>query len=125
MNKYIKLTMILLVVFAVSGCGTIMGVKEMVNIDTNVSEAEILVNGVSVGEAPGAVIIKPKDVVSLKKDGYRDQVVPIFTKFNTWVIGNILLGGIPGLIVDAATGSMKMIEGNYFKANMKEVKGDN
>jgi len=125
MNKYIKLTMILLVVFAVSGCGTIMGVKEMVNIDTNVSEAEILVNGVSVGEAPGAVIIKPKDVVSLKKDGYRDQVVPIFTKFNTWVIGNILLGGIPGLIVDAATGSMKMIEGNYFKANMKEDKGDN
>ena len=100
------------------GCGSIMGVKEMVNIDTNVDKAEILVNGVSVAEAPGAVVIKPKDVVSLKKEGYRDQIVPIFTKFNSWVIGNIIFGGIPGLIIDAATGSLKAIEGNYFKANM-------
>ena len=103
-----------------TSCGTIMGVREVVTVDTNVEGADLYVNGVNQGSAPGQIQLKPKDVVTLKKDGYRDQFVPIYTKFNAAVIGNLIFGGIPGLIVDAVTGSLKKIDGTYFKANMQE-----
>ena len=43
----------------------------------------------------------------IEKEGYRTKEVEIKSKLNGWYIGNILLGGLIGmLIVDPATGAM-------------------
>jgi len=37
--------------------------------------------------------------------GYQTAQVPIGSTLNPWILGNIVLGGIPGLVVDSATGA--------------------
>ena len=45
--------------------------------------------------------------VTLKKDGYNPQVLTIASELDGWYIGNILFGGLIGLlIIDPLTGSM-------------------
>jgi hypothetical protein len=50
---------------------------------------------------------KPKlCAISLTKDGYQSAEVALARKMSGWYLGNILFGGIIGLIVDAANGAM-------------------
>ena len=65
----------LLVIFFFSSCGTIFGVREVVTIGTNVDNAEIFVNGVSVATAPNQLSLKPKDIVLLKQVGINPLVI--------------------------------------------------
>jgi hypothetical protein len=44
--------------------------------------------------------------ISLNKDGYQPAEVALARKMSGWYLGNILFGGIIGLIVDAANGAM-------------------
>jgi hypothetical protein len=50
--------------------------------------------------------------VVFKKDGYEPKKVNVECKLNGWYFGNILIGGLIGmLIVDPATGAMYKLEG--------------
>ena len=60
--------------------------------------------------------IKPKNMkkeeykITFTKDGYTQKVVNISAELDGWYIGNIMLGGIIGmLIVDPASGAMYKI----------------
>lgn len=44
--------------------------------------------------------------MKLAKDGYREQEIVFTKQMSPWYLANILLGGIIGLIVDAANGAM-------------------
>jgi hypothetical protein len=44
--------------------------------------------------------------ISLNKDGYQPKQVSLKKSMSGWYVGNILFGGIIGLIVDAANGAM-------------------
>lgn len=45
--------------------------------------------------------------IELKKDGHEPKIITVDSQLDGWYIGNILLGGIIGmLIVDPATGAM-------------------
>lgn len=49
--------------------------------------------------------------VKFTLNGYDEKIVPIECKVNGWYFGNILIGGILGmLIIDPATGAMYKIE---------------
>lgn len=70
---------------------------------------------VSSGVTPGQVTLKAGAGffdgelyrISYKKDGYQDQVTIVDTEVDGWYWGNIIFGGLIGmLIVDPATGSM-------------------
>lgn len=70
---------------------------------------------VSSGVTPGQVTLKAGAGffdgelyrISYKKDGYQDQVTMVDTEVDGWYWGNIIFGGLIGmLIVDPATGSM-------------------
>lgn len=51
--------------------------------------------------------------------GYNSSSVDIHKKFNGTTLWNIILGGIPGMAVDAATGAMMKPESNYYNLNMQ------
>lgn len=59
--------------------------------------------------------------IVMKKEGYTEQVVEIKATLDGWYIGNILFGGIIGLlIVDPATGAMwKLPEVQYISLGNK------
>ncbi len=42
-------------------------------------------------------------------DGYQEQTVNINRSLSAWIFGNIIFGGIPGIIVDAITGGWATI----------------
>ena len=67
------------------------------------------------GQTPATAILKSgagyfskaEYQVKLSSPGFEEQIIPINFKLNGWYFGNILIGGILGLlIIDPATGAM-------------------
>lgn len=79
-------------------------------------------NVVHSGTTPQTVTLKSGDgyfgsakyLITFKKEGFEDQTITLDTSFDGWYLGNILLGGLIGmLIVDPITGAMwKLPEGS-------------
>jgi len=94
-----------------SSCATVMsGAKSAVSYNSKPQGAKIILvdkKGESeVGITPKIVTTsnKVKSII-FKMEGYLDEPYPIrgYTRFNWWYMGNILLGGIPGMVVDLIT----------------------
>lgn len=73
------------------------------------------------GTTPGMAILKKKKgyfqpgdyAIYVSKDGYTPGIVPIGTRISWWYAGNIIFGGLIGLlIIDPATGAMWHLEEN-------------
>lgn len=58
--------------------------------------------------SPGAVRVLRSNYdmkITCTKDGWSSQPGTIPSKFNGWVLGNVLIGGIVGIIIDASNGA--------------------
>lgn len=59
--------------------------------------------------------------VKFQKEGYSEKIVPINFKIDGWYFGNILFGGIIGLlIIDPATGAMYKLDNEYINETLIE-----
>jgi hypothetical protein len=110
---------VLATVLFLAGCASIMsGRHAEVSIDSYPSNAHVVVRDrrgqqVASVNTPGKVTLKRKERIifparytaSIEAPGYQGAEVPIRSTVNPWVLGNVVLGGIPGLIVDNATGA--------------------
>jgi|SRR6185312_2585465 len=59
--------------------------------------------------SPGAVTVeKSKEDIQVRctKEGFQDGIATIPSNFEGWTVGNLLIGGIIGVGVDAATGAI-------------------
>lgn len=57
--------------------------------------------------------------VRFSSPGYEDRVVPVLFKLDGWYFGNIILGGVIGmLIVDPATGAMWKLETEFMNETL-------
>jgi hypothetical protein len=142
MNKkfsYIWMATISLLILAmVVGCATIMGKSspETLNIRSNPDQASVTITdekGTKIfeGKTPTTVSLgKKKGYFSGKKysvkfckDGCNDQTVTIDTKLTGWYFGNIIFGGLIGiLIVDPATGGMWTLDTNELDVTLETAK---
>lgn len=99
---------------AVSGCATIIkGSGQDIAVDSRPVEGADCVLHSSEGTwrltTPGSAHVdKSKNDITLtcQKVGYQDSTDTIPSGFQGWTLGNLLLGGIIGLGVDAGTGAM-------------------
>ena len=58
---------------------------------------------------PATVVVHRKPAkcsISLAKEGFKTEEVKLDKEMSPWYLGNILIGGIVGFIVDAANGAM-------------------
>jgi hypothetical protein len=104
---FAALTLALLVPLA--GCGTIMhGSTQDVSIASQPSGAEIRVNGIQNAETPALLVLERKrsHTLELTLDGYEPHQMQLQRSTSGWVWGNIVFGGLIGLVVDASTGGM-------------------
>lgn len=105
----------------VSGCASIVSDSRYpVAITSNPSGANFEIKNragavVHSGVTPGTVTLSAKAgyfkgetyTIVFHKDGYADQTITVDSSVDGWYWGNILLGGLIGmLIVDPATGAM-------------------
>ncbi|MBP1617777.1 MAG: hypothetical protein H6Q14_1604 [Bacteroidetes bacterium] len=59
--------------------------------------------------------------IKLTLDGYNEKIIPVECKLNGWYFGNIIFGGLIGLlIVDPATGAMYKLETKYINEGLEK-----
>lgn len=102
-------TLCFLTIVLLSSCATIIsGSRQTVKISSEPSYATVYINEIEVGKTPLEKSLKRNQEynVIIKLDGYQPYETLISKKFNAWYLGNILLGGVIGLVIDPITGAM-------------------
>lgn len=99
----------------VSGCATIIkGSRQEVNFASVPSEAQFTIldnkggQEIHRGVTPQIVTLKRKKsyTVRFEKSGFKTREIPIAKGVNGWVFGNVVFGGLIGIIIDASNGSI-------------------
>ncbi len=112
MRNFIVISFFLFSFAICSGCATLVSDKTTFSqIDSSPSQAICVVEGENYKQiitTPANIILPAKAAplrISCDVDGYHTSVEQIDTKMDGWTLGNILFGGVIGVVVDAATKS--------------------
>ena len=135
-QKYLRVTVILMTaVFFFSSCASIVSKSAYpLSINSTPSGATISVKdkrGIEVflGNTPAVVQLKASAgffekaeyQVKFSSLGYDDKIVPVNFSIDGWYFGNILFGGLIGmLIVDPATGAMWKIDTEFLNTTLSQ-----
>src|SRR5579871_6272520 len=103
-----------------SGCATVVGGghDQPVHIDSEPQGARVLVDGQPRGVTPTDILLsrRQEHQVQIDLEGYPPQVTVLKPGCNPWIFGNLLVGGLIGLAVDAATGAVSTLYPGEVKA---------
>lgn len=105
------------VVVVLGGCATILGgSSQTITVNSNVSGAQVTLNGASLGVTPLTASIKrgQTGVLSVQSAGYQPYQIALNKKITTLFWVNIFTGGVFGSTTDAATGAMYEYEPSTF-----------
>lgn len=115
-------------VFLLSSCASIVSKSTYpLSVSSDPSNAKLSITNkkgkeIYLGQTPAVVQLKSGDgfftkaeyQVKFSLNGYEDKIVPVTFKLDGWYWGNLLFGGLIGmLIVDPATGAMFKIETDF------------
>ena len=112
-------TLVPVVLLLLLSCASIMhGTRQEIGISSTPTGAKIAVDDIDKGLAPAVLKLKRKKnhVVRLELEGYMPFEATLTRKVSGWVWGNLIFGGLPGLIVDA-------ISGGLYKLTPEQVSG--
>tara|TARA_B110000503_G_scaffold82657_1_gene126197 strand:+ start:2115 stop:2615 length:501 start_codon:yes stop_codon:yes gene_type:complete len=132
-----KITSLFLAVgiLLLSSCASIVSKSSYpISINSSPSEAKIVIKdkkGIEVyaGNTPATLKLKAGSgffgkahyQVKFTKDGYDTKMVPVNFKLDGWYFGNILFGGLIGmLIVDPATGAMYKLDTEFLNETLSK-----
>jgi len=125
MSTIVRLCTVFLLIALLSSCATIVSKSSYpVSFGSDPAGTTVSVTNrehveVFRGKTPCAVKLKAGSkffakeqyTVKFSRKGYDDRIMPINFKLNAWYFGNLLIGGVIGmLVVDPATGAMWRIE---------------
>lgn len=129
-----KMTAIVMAsVFLFSSCASIVSKSTYpLSINSSPSNSKISITDkkgkeIYLGNTPATVKLKAgagffskaEYQVKFSSPGYDDKIVPITFKLDGWYFGNLLLGGVLGmLIIDPATGAMWKIETEFLNETL-------
>lgn len=112
MKKLLVISLVSLIMVLFYSCATILsGTKAKVTVTSaNVERANLIVDGMAYNNMtfPAEIMVKRGFKPSIIKAETSDMEgsTTVEKSFNAVYLGNILLGGIPGFVVDAANGAM-------------------
>lgn len=98
----------------------IHGSTQEIALTSEPSAAEVIIDGQHRGKTPLSVTLRRKErhTVTISLPGYETQEIALERRVNGWVWGNILLGGLIGLVIDASTGAMYKIDPATLRAQL-------
>lgn len=133
-KMYLSLSAIALAsVFLFSSCATIFTKSTYpLSINSTPSNAKVSITDkkgkeIYLGNTPATVKLKAgagffskaEYQVKFSSPGYEERIVPITFKLDGWYFGNLLVGGVLGmLIIDPATGAMWKIETDFLNETL-------
>jgi hypothetical protein len=116
-----------------AGCATIAGggTSQPVTINSEPSGATFVVKSssgivMSQGKAPQTIKLPRKNEyqIEISSAGYQPQLFALTKSINGWVWGNLLIGWIPGFIVDFAGGAANKLEPALVQVNLTRSTSD-
>ncbi len=128
------------VVLSLSGCASIIsGKTQTMTFQSTPELSDITIlnrdgKKIHVGKAPVTVslnrgagfFVPERYTVIFEKEGYEKKEIKVTPSMNGWYIGNILFGGIIGLlIVDPATGAMYSLNTKETNVVLNDLNKDN
>jgi len=121
MGKVISVFLIISLVL--SGCATIInGTSQYVGISSNPAYATVLIDGQLLGKTPLTADLKRKDnhSIIIELDGYMPYSGTFSKQVSGWVFGNILIGGLIGLVIDAISGGIYKLSPDQLEAELRK-----
>ncbi|MCH8550126.1 MAG: PEGA domain-containing protein [Balneolaceae bacterium] len=118
---------VIILAFLIQGCGSIMhGSTQEVSVSSSPSNATVSVNGNTMGETPILLDLGRKNthLIEVSMDGYETYEQYLTRSTSGWVWGNIVFGGIIGLVVDASSGGMYKLTPDQIRAEMQSQKSE-
>lgn len=104
------------------GCASIInGSTQEIAFTSQPSQATITIDGVERGTTPVSVELArgERHTVVMSLEGYETEEIALEQRVNGWVWGNILVGGLIGLVVDASTGAMYRIDPETLRTRLE------
>ena len=109
-NKAVLASVVLATFVTASGCATIVtGSTQSVQIDSTPGNAVVKINNLEQGQTPVRVELSRSQkvaTVQIELPGFEPENIELRRSVNGWVWGNILIGGLIGLVIDASSGAM-------------------
>jgi hypothetical protein len=118
-KKFTQTTFVLIIILGLSSCASIVnGPSQAVDFTSQPAGARIIIDGKDYGTTPNSVSLRRKGRlpgeagnkveynVRIELAGYYPYDVKVKRDINGWFFGNIIFGGLIGIIIDASNGSM-------------------
>jgi len=128
------LILALAVAFLFSGCASIIhGPIQTVDFTSQPTGAKVTIDGKEYGMTPQSVDLRrmgrlkgesqEKNAynVKIELEGYYPYELEIKREMDGWFMGNVLFGGLIGIIIDAANGSMYKLTPDQVSAAMGQT----
>jgi len=118
MKKYlivlVSFVLVVVMAFVITGCASIVaGGPSVLNVNTVPKDVKVTIVGLGNGETLSQntpcifTLNKNSDYkVTLEYQGYKSEEMVIRRGINGWFWGNILFGGIVGMVIDGVTQNM-------------------
>ncbi|TVR83306.1 MAG: PEGA domain-containing protein [Chitinophagaceae bacterium] len=103
------------------------GSTQEVGFSSSPTNASVTINGQNLGSTPMIADLKRKDnhMVRFELDGYQPYETNLTRSTSGWVWGNIVFGGLIGLVVDASAGGMYKLTPEQITAEMRSPQASN
>jgi hypothetical protein len=120
-NMGVRTLGVVILAFLVTGCATIVsGRTQDIAFDSVPAGADVMLNDGTKTVTPGTLTLKRRGnyLATFMKDPFPPRPVEIQSATNWWVLGNVLIGGFVGFIVDMATGAAHRLVPDYVMVDM-------
>jgi hypothetical protein len=99
--------------------------KQIIKFSSYPSAATVTINNKFYGVTPLKTSLKrnKKHFVKVELEGYQPYKMVFLRKFDNLFWGNILVGGLPGMIIDMVTGSMYQLTPKQVHAHFRSETG--
>lgn len=109
MHAKFRIAPLLALLLAPAACATIIhGTSQDIAIHSTPENAAVVVDSAPIGHTPLVYKMSRnrEHTVTLTLDGYQPETIHLTRSVSGWFFGNILIGGLVGIAVDAVTGGM-------------------
>ncbi len=112
------ITVTMIAAMGIMGCATIFkGTTQDISVKSTPDKATVTIKTMAgmetfSGTTPVTAKLAKKYayIATIKMDGYKETTIQISQSLEGWFIGNVLCGGILGMIIDFANGAMWKLE---------------
>src|SRR5262249_56693642 len=99
------------------------GAHVAIHDDVNREVASFTSPGVAKLRRNRKFLMPARYTATIESPGYQTAKVPIHSTANPWIFANVILGGVPGLVVDGATGAMYQPSPSKIQQDLAPIPG--